>query len=123
MELNNENIYEIAIEITKGLKNWSKFINIQIEQEGGQYDILFSADYKSVGYHQCGLKNNYLLIGIVGLGLHGFRIDSEANTYESYYNKKLGVYSPLLTKLFNQIRKDLANWTVLNQEVKENEKK
>ena len=87
-------------------KNNSVLINIQIEEEYSQYDVLFSYRFSNMGTHQRGILANDLMIGIIGFGCYGFRVDI-ADTDPGYYSEKLGIYSNFLSFLFNEVRKKL----------------
>lgn len=84
----------------------SVLINIQIEEEYSQYDVLFSYHFENLGRHQRGILANDLVIGVVGFGCYGFRIDI-TDTDPSYYTEKLGIHSNFLSFLFNAVRKKL----------------
>lgn len=81
-------------------------INIQIEEEYSQYDVLFSYNFTNLGMHQRGILANDLLIGVIGRGAFGFRVDI-CDTDPSYYTEKLGIHSNFLSFLFNEVRKRL----------------
>lgn len=105
-EIKNE-IEQLATVIVSGLeKQHSVFINIQIEAEYSQYDVLFAYDFMNLGAHQRGILANNLLIGVVGFGTFGFRIEVP-DTEPSYYQEKLGVHSNFLAMLFNEVKKRL----------------
>ena len=87
-------------------RNNSVLINIQIEEEYSQYDVLFSYRFSNMGTHQRGILANDLMIGVVGFGCYGFRVDI-TDTDPSYYSEKLGIYSNFLSFLFNEVRKKL----------------
>ena len=87
-------------------RNNSVLINIQIEEEYSQYDVLFSYRFSNMGTHQRGILANDLMIGIIGFGCYGFRVDI-ADTDPGYYSEKLGVHSNFLSFLFNEVRKKL----------------
>ena len=87
-------------------RNHSVLINIQIEEEYSQYDVLFSYRFSNMGTHQRGILANDLMIGIIGFGCYGFRVDI-ADTDPGYYSEKLGVHSNFLSFLFNEVRKKL----------------
>ena len=87
-------------------RNDSVLINIQIEEEYSQYDVLFSYRFSNMGTHQRGILANDLMIGIIGFGCYGFRVDI-ADTDPGYYSEKLGVHSNFLSFLFNEVRKKL----------------
>ena len=84
----------------------SLLINIQINEEYSQYDISFSYKFSDLGRHQRGILANYLIIGVIGFGCYGFRIDI-TDTDPMYYNEKLGIHSKFLAFLFNEVRKKL----------------
>lgn len=84
----------------------SIFINIQIEEEFSQYDVFFAYNYVSAGTHQRGILANDLMIGVVGFGCYGFRVDI-TDTDPSYYSEKLRIHSNFLSFLFNEVRKKL----------------
>ena len=87
-------------------KNSSLLINIQIEEEYSQYDVFFAYNYVSAGSHQRGILATDLIIGVVGFGCYGFRVDI-ADTDPGYYSEKLGIHSNFLSFLFNEVRKKL----------------
>lgn len=87
-------------------RNDSVLINIQIEEEYSQYDVLFSYRFSNMGTHQRGILANDLMIGVVGFGCYGFRVDI-TDTDPGYYSEKLGIYSNFLSFLFNEVRKKL----------------
>ena len=87
-------------------RNNSVLINIQIEEEYSQYDVLFSYRFSNMGTHQRGILANDLMIGIIGFGCYGFRVDI-ADTDPDYYSEKLGIHSNFLSFLFNEVRKKL----------------
>lgn len=105
-EIKNK-IETLAITIVKELscKN-SMLINIQIEEEYSQYDVLFSYNFSNLGTHQRGILANDLMIGVVGYGCYGFRIDIP-DTDPVYYTEKLNIHSNFLAFLFNAVRKKL----------------
>ena len=88
------------------ITNSSVLMNIQIEEEFSQYDVLFSYKFTNYGTHQRGILANDLIIGVIGFGSFGFRIDI-ADTDPSYYTEKLGIHSNFLSFLFNDVRKKL----------------
>lgn len=87
-------------------RNDSVLINIQIEEEYSQYDVLFSYRFSNMGTHQRGILANDLMIGVIGFGCYGFRVDI-TDTDPGYYSEKLGIYSNFLSFLFNEVRKKL----------------
>ena len=87
-------------------KNNSVLMNIQIEEEYSQYDVLFSYNFSNFGRHQRGILANDLIIGVIGFGCYGFRIDI-TDTDPSYYSEKLKIHSNFLSFLFNEVRKKL----------------
>lgn len=102
-----EHISEDAKLIVEKLKEkGSVFMNIQIEEEYSQYDVLFSYNFESIGTHQRGILANDLMIGVVGFGCYGFRIEIP-DTDPSYYTEKLGIHSNYLSFLFNEVRKNI----------------
>ena len=102
-----EEINHVSDLIVKKLKeNSSVLMNIQIEAEYSQYDVLFSYNFSDYGRHQRGVSANDLIIGIVGYGCFGFKVEI-ADTDPGYYKEKLGVHSNYLAFLFNEIRKKL----------------
>lgn len=106
--LTKSNVKDIAEQIAIVLNSFPVFFNIQVSSESSQFDISMSKDFLNRGLHQSGLKADDLLIGIVGHKLHGFEYgDKDCVTSQEYYEEKLGVYSELLTILFNEIRKQL----------------
>lgn len=110
MEIEQEikdEINHVATIIEKELLlNKSVFMNVQVEAECSQYDVLFSYGYSNYGIHQRGLREDNLLIGIVGFGTHGFDINIH-DTDPGYYVEKLNVRSNYLSMLFNEVRKKL----------------
>lgn len=110
MEIDKEIIDEIdhvSDLVVKKLKETnSVLMNIQIEAEYSQYDVLFSYNFSDYGRHQRGVSANDLIIGIVGYGCFGFKVEI-ADTDPGYYKEKLGVHSNYLAFLFNEIRKKL----------------
>ena len=46
------------------------------------------------------------MIGVVGFGCYGFRVDI-ADTDPGYYSEKLKIHSNFLSFLFNEVRKKL----------------
>ena len=97
----------LSATIVSALKeNGNIFINIQIEEEYSQYDVLFSYRFSNMGTHQRGILANDLMIGVIGFGCYGFRVDI-ADTDPGYYSEKLGVHSNFLSFLFNEVRKKL----------------
>ena len=95
-----------AIIVNELQRNNSILINIQIEEEYSQYDVLFSYRFSNMGTHQRGILANDLMIGVIGFGCYGFRVDI-ADTDPGYYSEKLGIYSNFLSFLFNEVRKKL----------------
>ena len=87
-------------------KNNSVLINIQIEEEFSQYDVLFSYNFSNFGKHQRGILANDLIIGVIGFGCFGFRIDI-TDTDPGYYSEKLKIHSNFLSFLFNEVRRKL----------------
>ena len=87
-------------------RNNSVLINIQIEEEYSQYDVLFSYRFSNMGAHQRGILANDLMIGVIGFGCYGFRVDI-ADTDPGYYSEKLGIHSNFLSFLFNEVRKKI----------------
>ena len=87
-------------------RNNSILINIQIEEEYSQYDVFFAFYYISTGSHQRGILATDLMIGVVGFGCYGFRVDI-ADTDPGYYTEKLKIHSNFLSFLFNEVRKKL----------------
>ena len=84
----------------------SILINIQIEEEYSQYDVLFSYNFKNLGRHQRGILANDLIIGVIGFGCYGFRVDI-TDTDPGYYSEKLKIHSNFLSFLFNEVRRKL----------------
>lgn len=102
-----EEINHVATLIVNNLKmNSSVLMNIQIEAEYSQYDVLFSYNFTNYGRHQRGILANDLIIGVIGFGCFGFRIDI-TDTDPGYYNEKLGIHSNYLAYLFNEVRRQL----------------
>lgn len=89
-------------------ENNTVLINIQIEEEYSQYDVLFSYNFSNFGRHQRGILANDLIIGVIGFGCYGFRVDI-TDTDPGYYSEKLKVHSNFLSFLFNEVRKKLKN--------------
>ena len=87
-------------------ENNTVLINIQIEEEYSQYDILFSYNFSNFGRHQRGILANDLIIGVIGFGCYGFRVDI-TDTDPGYYSEKLKIHSNFLSFLFNEVRKRL----------------
>ena len=87
-------------------ENNTILINIQIEEEYSQYDVLFSYNFSNFGRHQRGILANDLMIGVIGFGCYGFRIDI-TDTDPGYYSEKLKIHSNFLSFLFNEVRKRL----------------
>lgn len=81
-------------------------MNIQIEEEYSQYDVLFSYNFANFGRYQRGILATDLMIGVVGFGCYGFRVDI-SDTDPGYYSEKLGIHSNFLSFLFNEVRKKL----------------
>ena len=110
MEIDEEiraKIEQYATIIVSALKeNGNIFINIQIQEEYSQYDVFFAYNYVSAGSHQRGILANDLMIGVIGFGCYGFRVDI-ADTDPGYYSEKLGIHSNFLSFLFNEVRKKL----------------
>ena len=110
MEINQEikdKIEQYAVIIVTALQeNSSVLINIQIEEEYSQYDVLFSYNFSNFGRHQRGILANDLMIGVIGFGCYGFRIDI-TDTDPGYYSEKLKIHSNFLSFLFNEVRKRL----------------
>lgn len=110
MEIDKEikdKINLLTITIVEALKERnSVLMNIQIEEEYSQYDVLFSYNFRNFGRFQRGILANDLLIGIVGFGCYGFRVNI-TDTDPSYYTEKLGIHSNFLSFLFNEVRKKL----------------
>lgn len=90
-------------------ENSSVLMNVQIEEEYSQYDVFFSRNFTNYGHHQRGILANDLVIGVVGFGCYGFRIEI-ADTDPSYYTEKLGIHSNFLSFLFNEVRKKLKEY-------------
>lgn len=106
--LDKNNVHEVAKHITSLILMNSLFFNIQIEEEGSQYDVLISAQHYNQGIHQRGIKPYDVLIGVIGFGCYGFRCEEMNNTSVGYYQEKLGIGSELLSTLFNRIRDELG---------------
>lgn len=110
MEIDEEiknRIDQLSTVIVSALKeNNSVLMNIQIEEEYSQYDVLFSYKFGNFGRFQRGILANDLLIGVIGFGCYGFRIDI-TDTDPGYYTEKLGIHSNFLSFLFNEVRKKL----------------
>lgn len=110
MEIDEEikdKIDHLATVIVTNLKEKnSVLMNIQIEEEYSQYDVLFSYNFANYGRFQRGILANDLLIGVVGFGCYGFRVDI-TDTDPSYYTEKLNIHSNFLSFLFNEVRKKL----------------
>lgn len=110
MELDEEikaKLELLSATIVSALKeNGSIFINIQIPEEYSQYDVFFAYNYISAGNHQRGILATDLMIGVVGFGCYGFRVDI-ADTDPGYYSEKLKIHSNFLSFLFNEVRKKL----------------
>lgn len=87
-------------------ENNTVLINIQIEEEYSQYDILFSYNFSNFGRHQRGILANDLIIGVIGFGCYGFRVDI-TDTDPGYYSEKLKIHSNFLSFLFNEVRRKL----------------
>lgn len=87
-------------------ENNTVLINIQIEEEYSQYDVLFSYNFSNFGRHQRGILANDLIIGVIGFGCYGFRVDI-TDTDPGYYSEKLKIHSNFLSFLFNEVRKRL----------------
>lgn len=87
-------------------ENNTILINIQIEEEYSQYDVLFSYNFSNFGRHQRGILANDLIIGVIGFGCYGFRVDI-TDTDPGYYSEKLKIHSNFLSFLFNEVRKRL----------------
>lgn len=105
-EIKNE-IETLATTIVNDLrKNNSVLINVQIEEEYSQYDVLFTYRFANQGRHQRGILANDLMIGVVGFGCYGFRVDI-SDTDPSYYTEKLGIHSNFLSFLFNEVRRKI----------------
>ena len=97
----------LSATIVSALKeNGNIFVNIQIPEEYSQYDVFFAYNYISEGSHQRGILATDLMIGVVGFGCYGFRVDI-ADTDPGYYSEKLGIHSNFLSFLFNEVRKKL----------------
>lgn len=95
--------------VTASLKSQtSVLVNVQIPDEGTQYDILFAYNFNNFGYHQRGIVPSDLLIGVIGFGCFGFRTDIYESA-EGYYYEKLHVQSPALTLFFNEVRRRLSD--------------
>ena len=95
--------------MTASLKSQtSVLVNVQIPDEGTQYDILFAYNFNNFGYHQRGIVPSDLLIGVIGFGCFGFRTDIYESA-EGYYYEKLHVQSPALTLFFNEVRRRLSD--------------
>lgn len=95
-----------SIIISALLNGGNLFMNIQIEEEYSQYDVLFMYRPNNFGTHQRGITSNDLLIGVIGFGAYGFRVDI-TDTDPSYYSEKLGIHSNFLSFLFNEVRRRL----------------
>ena len=115
MEIDEEKktrIEQYAVIIVNELqKNSSILINIQIEEEYSQYDVLFSYNFSNFGRHQRGILANDLIIGVIGFGCYGFRVDI-TDTDPGYYSEKLKIHSNFLSFLFNEVRKRLKKGDV-----------
>lgn len=92
-------------------ENNTILINIQIEEEYSQYDVLFSYNFSNFGRHQRGILANDLIIGVIGFGCYGFRVDI-TDTDPGYYSEKLKIHSNFLSFLFNEVRKRLKKGDV-----------
>lgn len=110
MEIDEEILKEIdhvSDVIVKALKErGSVLMNIQVQEEYSQYDVLFSYNFADYGRFQRGILANDLLIGVIGFGCYGFRVDI-TDTDPSYYAEKLKIHSNFLSFLFNEVRKKL----------------
>lgn len=98
-----------TIIVTALQENSSILINIQIEEEFSQYDVLFSYRFSNMGTHQRGILANDLIIGVIGWGAYGFRVDI-SDTDPGYYSEKLGIHSNFLSFLFNEVRRKLKEY-------------
>lgn len=95
--------------VTASLKSQtSVLVNVQIPDEGTQYDILFAYNFNNFGYHQRGIVPSDLLIGVIGFGCFGFRTDI-CESAQGYYSEKLHVNSEALTIFFNEVRRRICN--------------
>ena len=90
-------------------KNNSVLMNIQIEEEYSQYDVLFSYNFSNFSRHQRGILANDLIIGVIGFGCYGFRVDI-TDTDLGYYSEKLKIHSNFLSFLFNEVRRKLKEY-------------
>lgn len=108
--LKDNTIQDISYKITQVLvsEDYKKVImcNIQIPDEDSQFDVLFVLERENQGCYQSGIKHNDLIISIMRKGAFGFKI-GKCDTSVDYYKEKLNVKSELLTKLFNEIRKEI----------------
>lgn len=95
------------------LKGRSVFMNIQIPEEWSQYDVWFSYKFQNYGIHQRGTNKSDILIGIVGFQCFGFSTEHYM-TSVGYYKQKLGVSSPYLSKLFNEVRRLIYEYNEKN---------
>lgn len=115
MEIDKEiknKINQLSTIIVDGLKEKSSvLINIQIEEEYSQYDVIFSYNFENLGKHQRGISANDLIIGVIGLGCYGFRIDI-SDTGLGYYAEKLNIHSEFLSFLFNDVRKKIYKYII-----------
>lgn len=108
--LTKNNVKEIAKYIAYRLSKDTIFFNIQIQDEFSQYDVVMSFMHFNQGKHQRGIRFTDLVIGVIGSGCYGFYCDRLNTTTPSYYEEKLGVYSELLTELFNGVRNEIGGW-------------
>lgn len=111
--LEENNIKSIAHEIAMIIRDTNAiFFNIQIPNEGSQFDIFMSVNYYNQGIHQRGIHGRDLIIGIIGGGCFGFDCDKIVFTSVGYYNEKLKVCSDMLMLLFNNIRMELGEMEI-----------
>lgn len=112
MEIDEEirkEIDHLSTVIVNSLKeNSSVLMNIQIE-EYSQYDVLFSYNFTNYGKFQRGIMATDLIIGVIGFGSYGFRVDI-SDTDPGYYSEKLGIHSNFLSFLFNEVRRKLKEY-------------
>lgn len=76
------------------------------DDEGGQYDILFSRPLP-VGAPGRRYKCGDIFVAISGWGACHFDVHGDSSV--SYYKEKLGVYSEKMTELLNSVRAKISD--------------
>jgi len=87
--INSKETYEM---IAFRLKNYGSFLMAWTDEDGTQFDILFTVEpnfeIQNIHLIQRGIKRTDLFVSIMGIGACGFKIEND-NTHGGYYAVKL----------------------------------